>query len=41
MNRLADAKRQAAELDIKGFDDGLLLFKMKHGHFPTTSDGLE
>ncbi len=40
VNRLADAKREAAELDIKGFDDGLLLFKMKHGHFPTTSDGL-
>jgi len=40
VNRLADAKRESAELDIKGFDDGLLLFKMKHGHFPTTSDGL-
>ena len=27
-------------LDIKGFEDGLLLYKMKHGHFPTTTDGL-
>jgi general secretion pathway protein G len=40
VGRLEDAKRQSAELDIKGFEDGLLLFKMKHGHFPTTSEGL-
>ncbi len=40
VGRLAEAKRQAAVLDIKGFDDGLLLYKMKHGHFPTTSEGL-
>jgi general secretion pathway protein G len=40
VGRLEDAKRQSAELDIKGFEDGLLLYKMKHGHFPTTSEGL-
>lgn len=40
VGRLAEAKRKSAVLDIKGFDDGLLLYKMKHGHFPTTTDGL-
>ena len=40
VKQLAAAKEQGASLDIKGFDDGLLLYKMKHGHFPTTSDGL-
>jgi len=41
VGRLGEAKREAAALDIKGFEDGLLLYKMKHGHFPTTSDGLQ
>jgi general secretion pathway protein G len=40
VNQLASAKQETAKLDIKGFEDGLLLYKMKHGHFPTTSDGL-
>jgi general secretion pathway protein G len=40
VGRLGEAKREAASLDIKGFEDGLLLYKMKHGHFPSTSDGL-
>jgi general secretion pathway protein G len=40
MGRFAEARRQTSALDIKGFEDGLLLYKMKHGHFPTTSDGL-
>ncbi len=40
VGRLAEAKRESAVLDIKGFDDGLLLYQMKHGHFPTTSAGL-
>lgn len=40
VKQLGEAKRQGASLDIKGFEDGLLLYKMKHGHFPTTADGL-
>jgi general secretion pathway protein G len=40
VGQLADAKRKTADLDIKGFEDGLLLYKMKHGHFPTTSEGI-
>ena len=40
VKQLANAKVQGAALDIKGFEDGLLLYKMKHGHFPSTSDGL-
>ncbi len=40
VKQLASAKIQEASLDIKGFEDGLLLYKMKHGHFPPTSEGL-
>ena len=40
VKQLANAKISGAALDIKGFEDGLLLYKMKHGHFPSTSDGL-
>jgi general secretion pathway protein G len=40
VKRLGEAKVSGASLDIKGFEDGLLLYKMKHGHFPSTSDGL-
>ncbi|MGH7868194.1 MAG: type II secretion system protein GspG [Candidatus Dormibacteraceae bacterium] len=39
-SRLAEAKREAAALDIKMFDDGLGLFKLRHGHYPTTAQGL-
>jgi general secretion pathway protein G len=40
MGRFAEARRQTAALDIKGFEDGLRLFKIKHGHYPTSSEGL-
>jgi general secretion pathway protein G len=40
VGQLGKAKEDKAMLDIKGLEDGLLLYKMKHGHFPTTSDGL-
>jgi general secretion pathway protein G len=40
MGRFAEARRQTSALDIKGFEDGLRLFKIKHGHYPTSSEGL-
>ena len=40
MGRFAEAKRSTAELDIKGFEDGLRLYKLKHSRFPTTAEGL-
>jgi general secretion pathway protein G len=40
MKNFDTAKVQTAQLDIKGFSDGLRLFKLKHSRFPTTSEGL-
>jgi general secretion pathway protein G len=40
MGRFNEAKIQTAQLDIKGFSDGLRLFKLKHSRFPTTAEGL-
>jgi general secretion pathway protein G len=40
MGRFQEAKIQTATLDIKGFADGLRLFKLKHSRFPTTAEGL-
>ena len=40
MKQFSSAKIQTAELDIKGFADGLALYKIKHSHFPTTAEGL-
>ncbi len=40
MGRFNEAKIQTAQLDIKGFADGLRLFKLKHSRFPTTAEGL-
>jgi general secretion pathway protein G len=40
MGRFAEARRQTSSLDIKGFEDGLRLYKIKHGHYPTSSEGL-
>ncbi|MHB1844073.1 MAG: type II secretion system major pseudopilin GspG [Deltaproteobacteria bacterium] len=40
MGRFAEAKRSTADLDIKGFEDGLRLYKLKHSRFPTTAEGL-
>ncbi len=40
MGRFQEAKVQTAQLDIKGFGDGLRLFKLKHSRFPTTAEGL-
>jgi general secretion pathway protein G len=40
MKNFDTAKVQTAQLDIKGFSDGLRLFKLKHSRFPTTAEGL-
>jgi len=40
MGRFAEARRQTAALDIKGFEDGLRLYKIKHGRYPNSSESL-
>ncbi|MHB8420295.1 MAG: type II secretion system major pseudopilin GspG [Myxococcales bacterium] len=40
MGRFKEAKVETAQLDIKGFANGLNLYKLKHSHYPTTADGL-
>jgi general secretion pathway protein G len=40
MGQFSQARRETATLDIKGFDDGLRLYKIKHGKYPSSSEGL-
>ena len=40
MGRFNDAKIETAKLDIKGFANGLDLYKLKHSRYPTTAEGL-
>jgi general secretion pathway protein G len=40
MGRFQEAKIQTAQLDIKGFGNGLNLYKLKHSRYPTTAEGL-
>ncbi len=40
MGRFQDAKVETAKLDIKGFGNGLNLYKLKHSRYPTTAEGL-
>jgi general secretion pathway protein G len=40
MGRFKEAKLQTAQLDIKGFSNGLNLYKLKHSRYPTTAEGL-
>lgn len=40
MGRFKEAKIQTAQLDIKGFANGLNLYKLKHSRYPTTAEGL-